>query len=57
MDVRYKTVGGELCQNCGKRFKIVWHIFCDEIWKKITGKEEGGILCPECFDSLAAANN
>ena len=60
MDVRYKTVGGERCQNCGKIYKTCWKA-PDDIWEKITGgepgKSMGGTLCIECFDSLCAANN
>lgn len=51
-DIRYSTIEGEICQNCGKKFKIVWEV-SDSVWKSITNQEEG-ILCPECFDSLAA---
>ncbi len=52
MDIRYKTVGGEQCANCGKVSKIVWKA-PDDIWKRIT--EEGGLLCTECFDALCAS--
>jgi hypothetical protein len=59
MDDRYKTVGGERCQNCGKIYKIIWKA-PDDLWEKITGgepgKSVGGLLCPMCFDSLCAAN-
>lgn len=59
MDTRYKTIGGERCHNCGCIYKMCW-IAPDDLWWKITGSEPGkgggGLLCPECFDALCAAN-
>ena len=54
MDVRYSTVGGETCQNCGRKYKVCWEA-PDELWQKLVGKEEGS-LCISCFDAIAAAN-
>lgn len=55
MDERYKMIGDERCQNCGKIYKLCWKA-PDEIWNKIVGSYSG-LLCIECFDSIAAANN
>lgn len=54
MDTRYKTIGGEICQNCGKRHKLCWKA-PDAIWLKTTGQKKG-VLCITCFDAIAAAN-
>ncbi len=54
MDTRYSTVGGEICQNCGRRYKLCWKA-PDDIWRKVVGVEHG-LLCVSCFDSIAAAN-
>jgi len=51
-DSRYGWLGGERCQDCGKRYRMPWHA-PDEVWEKVMGSE-GGMLCPECFDRLAA---
>lgn len=42
----------EYCQVCGRRQPIVWHA-PDRLWLEVNGRE-GGVLCPECFDRLAA---
>lgn len=42
----------EYCKECGRRQRLVWHASgC--LWLEVNGKE-GGVLCPECFDRLAA---
>ena len=43
---------GEKCQICGKHYLAVWRA-PDEIWEKLSGKGEGGLLCPPCFEKLA----
>lgn len=53
-DTRYSTIGGETCQNCGKRYKLCWKA-PDHIWKEVVKKKDG-LLCVPCFDALAAAN-
>lgn len=47
-DVRFKNLGGETCQNCGKVFKMVYDA-PNHLWDMITG-EDCNLLCPECFD-------
>ena len=54
MDTRYNTAGGEICQNCNRRYKLCWKA-PDEIWKRVAGKKDG-LLCVSCFDAIAAAN-
>ncbi|HSH24583.1 MAG TPA: hypothetical protein VLA13_03490 [Massilibacterium sp.] len=52
-DGRYFNVGGEICQNCNRMYKTIYHM-PDDIWQEITGKEDGsGLLCIECADQLA----
>lgn len=44
---------GEKCMNCGKRYLTVYTL-SDELWKKITDKNDGsGLLCPSCIDVIA----
>jgi len=54
-DTRYSTVGGEVCRECGRRFKMVWSA-PDDVWERVVGDEDGS-LCPDCFDRLAAFKN
>jgi hypothetical protein len=53
MDTRYSTIGGETCQNCGRKYKLCWKA-PDHIWMSVTGSDSG-LLCIPCFDELAAA--
>jgi hypothetical protein len=50
-----KTSGdGEHCQRCGKSYATyLWHAFPDALWRKVTGKEENGLYCRDCFDAMA----
>jgi len=52
-DTRHTTIGGEICQNCNRRYQVCWHA-SDKLWKQVTGQNEG-ILCPDCFDRIAGA--
>jgi len=42
----------EICQLCGREYLIVYRL-PDDIWERITGKKNGGLLCPICADVLA----
>lgn len=47
------TAVREFCHDCGRRQPIVWWAD-DELWKFVTGRyDEGGVLCPVCFDRRA----
>src|SRR5579872_7127106 len=44
--------GGEVCQDCGRRYPL-WHADYDEnLWERVIG-HGGGLLCPGCFDRRA----
>ena len=51
-DDRYSSIGGEVCQDCNRRYKINYHV-PNELWYSVTGKKEG-LLCPLCFDRIAS---
>ena len=40
----------ESCQECGKCFRVMWHVK-DEIWNKVTNTYDGGggSYCVDCF--------
>lgn len=41
---------GERCHSCGARYDEVWAT-TDELWRDVTGEEEGGGLrCMACFE-------
>lgn len=43
----------ETCQNCNKKYEIVWNV-SDTLWTIVTSRNDGGgLLCMECFDELA----
>ncbi len=45
--------GGEVCQDCGRRYPL-WHADWDaNLWERVIG-HGGGLLCPSCFDRRAA---
>lgn len=54
-DTRYSSIGGKLCENCNSRYKVVWKA-PDNLWYAVTRKTGEGLICPRCFDALAAAN-
>jgi len=43
----------ELCQQCKRRYRIVWNA-PDDMYRKVTGLEDlSGLFCIECFDDMA----
>lgn len=42
----------EFCHTCGVKQPLVWWCKSNELWKEITGNDNG-IYCPKCFDVLA----
>jgi len=42
----------ESCQKCGSCFRIAWKVR-DDIWQTVTGKNNGGSYCVDCFIKLA----
>ena len=45
---------GEHCQSCGRGYSLVWTA-PDAMWTAVTGRTEGGLRCPDCFDREAWA--
>ena len=43
---------GELCSVCGKRYLTVFSI-PDDVWLKVNGGKEGGLICISCVDEIA----
>ena len=43
----------EFCKDCGVEQPVVWTA-PDALWIEVWGNE-GGVLCPSCFDKRAAA--
>lgn len=43
---------GEKCEHCGKRYLTCW-LAPDYVWHAVTGHDEEGLLCPNCFDEMA----
>jgi hypothetical protein len=42
----------ESCDRCGIRQPLVWWCEDNELYKRVTGTENG-IFCPKCFDKMA----
>ena len=42
----------EFCHECGRLVGVIWTA-TDEMWARVTGKDEG-VLCIQCFDNKAA---
>ena len=42
----------EKCDNCDKYYESVYRV-SDDLWLKIYGKSESGLLCPMCCDAIA----
>jgi len=54
LDCRYDDLSSnERCRKCNKTFPIIWEA-PNYLWEKITENFEGNILCPSCFDEMAA---
>jgi len=45
----------ETCQICKKGYQTVWSA-PDNLWKKLNGNNEGGLICLNCFDRIAKEN-
>lgn len=45
----------EVCCICKKGYKTLWTA-PDEVWRKLNGGNEGGLICIGCFDSIAKKN-
>ena len=43
----------EFCDDCGVRQPLTWTAD-DALWERVSGKKEGGVLCPKCFDRRAS---
>lgn len=43
----------EICCYCGGKVGVVWWCQDSDLWSRLTGWEDGGISCVDCFDSLA----
>jgi hypothetical protein len=42
----------EVCSICKKAYRTIWTA-PDELWKKLNGGYEGGLVCIGCFDRIA----
>jgi hypothetical protein len=43
---------GETCEVCGKKYLTVWKV-SDDLWSRVTGHPDSGLMCPRCFDNRA----
>jgi hypothetical protein len=45
----------EVCCICKKEYKTVWTA-PDDLWKKLNGGNDSGLICIGCYDSIAREN-
>jgi hypothetical protein len=45
----------EVCSICKREYRAVWTA-PDDLWKKLNGGNEGGLICMGCFDKIARKN-
>jgi hypothetical protein len=43
---------GERCDYCGRHYLSIWRA-PDDVWYRVTGLRQSGLMCISCFDALA----